>query len=170
MKKAFDLKVEEPPRRGTGAADRCVFPGGVVSGERTGAASADPISVAAAGTAFRDQLEGALGRRRDLELFKELRSLDEAAAALKERPTLERLDHYRKVVRELLLKLLRSCYIVERETGFSKQGRKKRFLIVRRIDQELESLSRLVLGRQKSIIELARKLDEIRGLIMDLYG
>ena len=41
--------------------------------------------------------------------------------------------------------------------------------MVRVVDQKLEELTRLLLARERDNLAIAARLDEIRGLLLDLY-
>ena len=100
------------------------------------------------------------------ELEDILADLDEAGERLKDDPRLENLKRYRDLVKLFLKIALRRAYrvkeVMSRRTG-------KLFILVEKIDQALEELIERVLSQQFDAIWLASKLEEIRGLLIDIY-
>ncbi|MFS8581614.1 MAG: YaaR family protein [Limnochordales bacterium] len=133
--------------------------------QRRGAARARAETRA---TAFRDEL-----RLRELEreqaAEKALADLDQAAERLRKEPGLETLAAYKQALRAAIEDALRRAYRVQAETGFSGGGRRRLLYVVRVVDQKLEELTRLLLARERDNLAIAARLDEIRGLLLDLY-
>jgi len=101
---------------------------------------------------------------RDLNAL--LRDLDEASSQLKDNPNLENLKRYKELVKAFLKEALSKTYkvkeVVSRRTG-------KLFVLVERVNRALEELVERVLSKQVDALWLASKLEEIRGLLIDLY-
>jgi len=100
------------------------------------------------------------------DLHDMLRDLDAAASELKDNPTLENLKKYKKLVKAFLKVALSKTYrvkeVISRRTG-------KLFVIVEKINTALEELTQGVLSKQVDALWLASKLEEIRGLLIDIY-
>lgn len=99
----------------------------------------------------------------------DLEALEEVAQRLMASPTPANLYEYRRVVGEILRRLLRDTFEVSAELGIVRAGRQKVFMLVRAVNQELEELTRLVLAKEKDRLAIVAKLGELRGLILDLY-
>lgn len=99
----------------------------------------------------------------------DLDTLEEVARRLVASPTPANLYEYRRVVGELLRKLLRETFEITTELGVVRAGRQKVFMLVRSVNRELEELTRLVLAKEKDRLAIVAKLGELRGLILDLY-
>ncbi|MCS7234269.1 MAG: YaaR family protein [Synergistetes bacterium] len=104
------------------------------------------------------------GEERDLNDI--LRELDEAASSLKDDPSLENLNKYKELVRAFLKEVLSKAYKV-REVISRRSG--KLFILVERVNKALEELIDRVLRKQFDALWLASKLEEIRGLLIDIY-
>ncbi len=105
---------------------------------------------------------------RDIDLAAALEEVDEYARRLRESPILENLLPYKKKVRAILLFLVKQSYSVQESTVYDFQGRRRLLVLVESIDQKLEELTREFLHRQTSSLDLVGRLDEIRGLLLDL--
>jgi uncharacterized protein YaaR (DUF327 family) len=71
------------------------------------------------------------------------------------------------MIREFLEHVRENMYHVEKHTGG--KMRQKIYTIARIIDRKLEALTELVLTQQARNIDLLATLDEIRGMLIDLY-
>ncbi|HLT57992.1 MAG: YaaR family protein [Limnochordales bacterium] len=98
-----------------------------------------------------------------------IKDVDAAAARLRAELTLEALREYKEALRQAVAAALRRMYAVHTETGFARGGRRRLLYVVRTIDAKLEELTRLMLSQQRDNLALAARLDEIRGLLLDLY-
>jgi uncharacterized protein YaaR (DUF327 family) len=90
-----------------------------------------------------------------------------AGLALTNDPTGEHLDRYRLAVREFLDTALQDSMRVESEA--SPGLRQKVFSTVTRVDIALADLADALLGKQQDILRLKSIIDQIKGLVIDLY-
>ncbi len=98
-----------------------------------------------------------------------LEAVDKAAQKLRRQPTFEHLYRYKHLVRDVLRRLITETYGVDEKVSYDRQGRRHLYVMVAAVDQKLEALTSLFLQRQVSSLGLARRLDEIRGLVLDLF-
>lgn len=97
-----------------------------------------------------------------------IEEIDAAAARLLKAPTEANLVAYRGRVAALVERATRGSYRVETVESARFAANQKVFQIARRIDEALERLAREVLARNEDATRLAAKIDEIRGMIVDL--
>jgi uncharacterized protein YaaR (DUF327 family) len=50
-----------------------------------------------------------------------------------------------------------------------RRGRHKVFAVIKKVNEELDDLTREVLTDEKDRIKILKKLDDIKGLILDLF-
>jgi len=105
---------------------------------------------------------------REIDLAKALEEVDEYAKRLSESPVMQNLLRYKKKVRDVLRFLVEKSFQVEENTVYDYQGRRRLFVLVENIDQKLEELTREFLNKHTSSLDLVSRLDEIRGLLLDL--
>lgn len=119
-------------------------------------------------TAFQDEL-----RLRQAEqqaaAERTIADVDAAAARLRTEMSLEALREYKEAIRQAVSAALTRMYAVQTETGFGRGGRRRLLYVVRTIDAKLEELTRMLLARERDNLALVARLDEIRGLLLDLY-
>lgn len=118
--------------------------------------------------AFSEVLQTEAVEVRDIDLAAALEEVEEYAQRLRESPILENLLRYKKKVRAILLFLVEQSYDVRENAVYDFQGRRRLLVLVESIDQRLEDLTRDFLSRQTSSLDLVGRLDEIRGLLLDL--
>jgi uncharacterized protein YaaR (DUF327 family) len=101
---------------------------------------------------------------------------------LKSRPFPEEIMHYKQAVRNFMNYVVQNTYSLEYEEGipnFLKQGFKgkrgtpeamkaKKYTKIQVIDKKLEDLAAMLLSSQMRQMELVSRLEEIRGLLVDL--
>lgn len=104
------------------------------------------------------------GEERDLGDI--LRDLDEAGERLKEEPSLENLKRYKSLVKAFLKEAISRAYRVK-EVLSRRSG--KLFILIEKVDRALEDLVDGVLRRQVDALWIASKIEEIRGLLIDIY-
>lgn len=84
--------------------------------------------------------------------------------------TFESLGTYKTLVRKFVNLIVHDLYKVEEHVSISPSGRKKSLLLVKKIDDALDALGEKFLDRQSNMIAFMARLDDIRGLLMDLYS
>jgi len=82
-------------------------------------------------------------------------------------PTLQELKLYKSMIRKFLKYVTDRMFVVEQHTGG--KWKQKIYTISKIIDTKLEALTKLVVSQQANNINLLSSLDEIRGLLIDLY-
>lgn len=98
-----------------------------------------------------------------------LEAVDRAGERLREQPSLANLQNYRRHVAALLKRLLKQSLKVVTHPGRGPRGRRRMYTIIRVVNEELDALARLVLEREQDRLAIVAKLDQIRGLLLDLY-
>ena len=106
---------------------------------------------------------------RQVSLDAALEMVDRLSRDLRRNPTFEHLFRYKKAIRGLLQRLIKEMYVVEEKISYDALGRRHLYVMVEEVDKKLEELTRLFLQRELPSLELARRLDEIRGMVLDLY-
>ena len=73
---------------------------------------------------------------------------------------------YKKMVKEYLESVLKYMYETKKDISF---WQTQYFVTVDTVDGKLEELTQAVLGDQKENINIAATIDEIQGMIVDMY-
>jgi uncharacterized protein YaaR (DUF327 family) len=117
---------------------------------------------------FEKVLAGVQGEDAGLRLGKILDDIQKLSTMLKHRRLLEDLENYRNRVGEFLKLYMDEVLSVREASGGRRGLRKKQMIVVKRVNVELEELSRLVLGGAPDF-KIMKELGTIEGLLMDLY-
>jgi uncharacterized protein YaaR (DUF327 family) len=99
-----------------------------------------------------------------------LERIDQQAQKLSERLDIAELKRYRTLVTEFIDISVRNSSEYHREHTLDGKGRHRIFGIVKKIDVELENLTREVLKSQKDYIGVLAKLEDIRGMLVDIIA
>jgi len=73
---------------------------------------------------------------------------------------------YKKMIKEYLESVLKYMYETKKDLSF---WQTQYFVTVDTVDGKLEELTQAVLGDQKDNINIASTIDEIQGMIVDMY-
>ncbi len=120
-------------------------------------------------TVFFDTLQE-YGRDKGTEDWEELlTAVDEAARRLLKQRNLANLRRYRDLVREFLRKAVAGSYSLKGDRRWDGRGHRKVYYLIEKVNSSLEELVAMVLKKQENTLKLMAKLDEIRGLLLDLY-
>lgn len=84
------------------------------------------------------------------------------------KPTYESLKYYKSMIMEFLKYVTKNMFSVEHNTGGSRM-KQKIYTVTKIIDSKLIALTELIINQQTHNIDLLATLDEIRGLLVDLY-
>ena len=101
-----------------------------------------------------------------------LDDVHEAGDALKRDPVFGPLKEYKRAVQRFLRYVLDNGLETGEAVGIRnpRTMQQKKYVIVRVIDEKLESLAVHVLKGQSDQLEILRRIDEIHGLLVDLTG
>ncbi len=125
-------------------------------------------SVGSSGATFVESLHKVESEHLRRSLDELIPQLDQAAADLINTRTLRNFNRYRELVREFLDRIMRETSQVREISGFS-GGRHKIMVVVQKVNAALDQLGREVMDAHAEGLRLLRIVDEIRGLLLDLY-
>lgn len=80
--------------------------------------------------------------------------------------SVEDAKEYKRKVQDYLSYVVKNIYVLKRETGSFNYGIHVRIEI---INKKLDELTRDLIEEQRETIELADKIEEIKGLLVDVY-
>jgi uncharacterized protein YaaR (DUF327 family) len=108
-------------------------------------------------------------RREHRESLEELLDqVHERGDLLAEHQSLENIRTYRRAVSSFLDYVIANMIEVEEQTSGGSVLRRKRFTQLKIIDEKLEALVQGVLRNQVKQLDVLEKINEIRGLLIDL--
>lgn len=107
-------------------------------------------------------------QRKELQDF--LKTFDLKGKALAQSFSLGDLADFKTMVKSFLRSTFGQSRQLTEETVWDFRGRPKILARIQQIDQSLEDLGKQVIEEHSKPLDLLSKIDEIRGLIIDLLG
>lgn len=102
------------------------------------------------------------------ELQKVFEEVEQAGEIFKKMPTFTHLNHFKSLIQKFMNKIVKDGYKVNSITS-QRIGKDDKILTtIKKIDTTLEELSEKLLNKENDAIKLAAKVDEIKGLLLDL--
>ncbi len=105
-----------------------------------------------------------------LELHSFLSRLATQGKKLSESLSLRDLKDFRDMVKTFLRSTFGQSKKMQEESSWDAQGRPKVMARIAKIDHALDDLGKQLLDQQAKPLEVLSKIDEIRGLIVDLFA
>ena len=79
------------------------------------------------------------------------------------------LVKYKSLVREFLDVAVKNSHQFSKQNFLDRRGRHRVYCIVKNVDRELESLTKEFLKEEVDRINILKKLDDIRGMLFDVF-
>ena len=86
------------------------------------------------------------------------------------RADIKELQRYREMITELLNDTVSNSYEFTKHGAFDARGRHRVFAFVKRINADLDEMTKEVLKEESDNIRLLNLVDDIRGLIIDIFA
>jgi hypothetical protein len=103
----------------------------------------------------------------DRDLKEKLQKINALGEEIKDKPGLDKIKQYRQYVKEYLSFVLKHYYRMRQDYGVYSTQILTRVEI---INIKIEELTNDFMKQQKENINLVNRIDEIAGLLVDLYG
>lgn len=103
------------------------------------------------------------------ELEEILNDIDNLGKNMAEHRNVEDLQEYKNKVKDFLATALKKIYKLKEDMSFDRRGRHRIYSLVEKVDKELEELTDIFMDKQQDKLALVAKVDEIRGLLIDVY-
>lgn len=91
-----------------------------------------------------------------------------AGEGLKDNPTLDLVQAYKRAVREFVHYVVERSYSLEEKTSGRNVLKRKKYYRIAVIDESLERLAAEILRNQRDRLDILRRIDEINGMLVDL--
>lgn len=88
---------------------------------------------------------------------------------IKTKADMSELQQYRKLITELLNETVSNAYSFVSTNSFTTRGQHKMFVVIRKVNQKLEELTQEILNEQTDNLRLLDMVDDIRGMLVDLF-
>jgi len=79
------------------------------------------------------------------------------------------MKRYRALIKEFLNEVVNRSHKFSRENFLDRRGRHRVYGIIRLIDENLDELAAELMKEEKDNLSILQKVDEIRGLLLDIF-
>lgn len=79
------------------------------------------------------------------------------------------MKHYRMLIKEFMNEIVSRSHEFTRENFLDKRGRHRVYGMVRLVDTKLDELAQELIKDEKDHINILAKIDEIRGILLDIF-
>ncbi len=94
--------------------------------------------------------------------------VDEQGRILTQKADIFEMERYRELISDLLTEIVGNAYVLRREKTIDSRGRLKIFATVSKINAKLEEIAREILTGNRDSLEILSRIDDIRGLLIDI--
>lgn len=105
----------------------------------------------------------------NLELDKIIDRIDTVGKRFAKNPDIENLSEYKSLIKAFLDTVMNKIFKIKEKMGNRSWVKHKVYITVEKIDKKLEELTNFILNKETENINLLATLDEIRGMLVDLY-
>jgi uncharacterized protein YaaR (DUF327 family) len=92
----------------------------------------------------------------------------EQGKKLSDRIDIKELRTYKKMIAGFLDEAVGNSRKFSKQSYLDRRGRHKVYAVIKKVNEELDELTREVLSGEKDRIMILKRLDEIKGLILDI--
>ena len=78
------------------------------------------------------------------------------------------MKHYRKLVQEFMNEILNRSHKFSRENFLDRRGRHRVYGMIKRVNAALDELAQELMQEEKDHLAILGRIDEIRGLLLDI--
>ncbi|MEG6567284.1 YaaR family protein [Thermoanaerobacterium saccharolyticum] len=119
---------------------------------------------------FEDIFDSEISKVEESMLNEMINDIDDAAEKLKDEMNLDNLMVYKRKVKEFLQKSLNGMFQKSKRESINLNGRRKIYTIVEKVNEKLETMTQDFLKGNKKNLDILSAIEEIRGLLIDIYS
>ncbi len=87
---------------------------------------------------------------------------------LSEKLFIDDLIEYKKLVKEFLNIAVNNSHVFFKENSLDRRGRHRVYSLVKKVDQELDELTKDFLDIENKRLNILKRLDDIKGILLDI--
>ena len=88
---------------------------------------------------------------------------------LKKKMDIRDMKHYRALIKSFMNEVVNRSHEFSRENFLDRRGRHRVYGIIRRVDAALDELAQELVKEEKDALSILGRIDEIRGLLLDIF-
>ena len=78
------------------------------------------------------------------------------------------MRHYRSLIKDFMNEIVNRSHKFSRENFLDRRGRHRVYGIIRQVDKNLDELAEELMKEEKDHLAILGKVDDIRGLLLDI--
>jgi uncharacterized protein YaaR (DUF327 family) len=78
------------------------------------------------------------------------------------------MKHYRELIKEFMNEIVNRSHKFSRENFLDKKGRHRVYTMIKLVDKNLDELAAELIKDETDHLAILNKIDEIRGLLLDI--
>ncbi len=119
-------------------------------------------------TSFHSQLTRVEGRNFEERIKEIVGKIIEQGDKLAGKVDIRELKAYKNLISEFLDEVVANSHKFSKQNFLDRRGRYKVYAVIKQINEEVDLLTKEVLSGEKDNIKILQKLDDIRGLVLDI--
>lgn len=97
-----------------------------------------------------------------------MKDIEEQGAKIAKHMDIRDMKRYRNLVKEFMNEVTANSHEFSRENFLDRRGRHRVYGIVKEVDKSLDELAQELLKNEKDNLEILKKVDDIRGMLLDI--
>lgn len=97
-----------------------------------------------------------------------MQDIDEQGKRIAEHMDIRDLKKYRSTIKEFLNEVVSRSHEFSRENFLDRRGRHRVYGIIKQVDDNLDALASELIKEEKDHLEILGRIDDIRGLLLDI--
>lgn len=95
--------------------------------------------------------------------------IEEQGNSIKKRRNISDMRRYRELIKSFLNEVVNRSHEFTRENFLDRRGRHRVYGIIRLVDENMDKLATELIADEQDGIEILRLVDEIQGLLLDIF-
>ena len=124
---------------------------------------------APAEVSFRREMTRLGAAEYDKHIQKMTEKIFEQGERVAKKADITELQKYREMITELLNETVSNSYEFDKSANLDRRGRHRVFATINHVNEKLDELTKEILEGQKDNLILLDKVDDIRGMLVDLF-
>lgn len=117
---------------------------------------------------FQSQLRQVENKNVEERISELVNQITEQGEKLGKKIDIRELKIYKNLISEFMDMAVGNSHKFSKQSFLDRRGRHRVYAVIKRVDEELENLTKDVLKDEKDNIGILKRLDDIRGLILDM--
>ncbi len=99
-----------------------------------------------------------------------LEEITQQGENIKKKRDIKEMKRYREMIKEFMNEITTRSHKFSRENFLDRRGRHRVYGMIRQVNKNLDDLAQALLAEEQDQITILSKIDEIRGLLLDILA